>query len=112
MTSIQNFGDDHPAAQWHSWQIGDAIVTEPTRNPFTAHPHALNETYIQHLGHALGYSGRMFAAGFCALTHAIFPFLFEKTASTIVKKMYAEMTSRGATQAVDASPAAKVYPAE
>jgi hypothetical protein len=91
-------------------QLGDSAMTDPTKNPFTAHPHALNETYFQHLVHALSYSARMFAAGFCALTHAIFPFLFEKTASTIVKKMYADMTNRGTTQPVEAD--AKVYLAE
>ncbi len=76
---------------------------------FVAHPDALGETYLQHLGHAVSYAGRMFAAGFCALTHAIFPFLFEKTASNMIKQMYAEMTARGATALVDQ---AKVYPAE
>ncbi len=76
---------------------------------FVAHPDALGETYLQHLGHAVSYAGRMFAAGFCALTHAIFPFLFEKTASNMIKQMYAEMTARGATAAVERP---KVYPAE
>ncbi len=76
---------------------------------FIAHPDALGETYFQHLGHAMSYAGRMFAAGFCALTHAIFPFLFEKTASNLIKQMYAEMTSRGAAAAVEQ---VKVYPAE
>jgi hypothetical protein len=79
------------------------------KSPFVAHPDALGETYFQHLGHAMSYAGRMFAAGFCALTHAIFPFLFEKTASNLIKQMYAEMTSRGATAAVEK---VKVYPAE
>jgi hypothetical protein len=76
---------------------------------FIAHPDALGETYFQHLGHAMSYAGRMFAAGFCALTHAIFPFLFEKTASNLIKQMYAEMTARGATAPVEPM---KVYPAE
>ena len=76
---------------------------------FITHPDALGETYFQHLGHAMGYAGRMFAAGFCALTHAIFPFLFEKTASNLIKQMYAEMTSRGATAPVEQP---RVYPAE
>jgi Family of unknown function (DUF6356) len=76
---------------------------------FTAHPDALGESYIQHLGHALSYAGRMFAAGFCALVHALLPFLFEKTASNMIKQMYGEMTARGATAPL--APA-KTYPAE
>ncbi len=76
---------------------------------FVAHPDALGETYFQHLGHAVSYAGRMFAAGFCALIHAIFPFLFEKTASNMIKQMYAEITARGAIAPVEQ---AKVYPAE
>ena len=67
-----------------------------TKELFTAHPDALNETYGQHFGHAMGYSGRLFKASFCAFMHGLFPFLFEKTASTAIRAMYAEMTSRGA----------------
>jgi Family of unknown function (DUF6356) len=75
---------------------------------FLSHPDSLNESYFQHFSHAMGYSARLFGAAFCAFTHAVFPFLFEKTASTAVKTMYGEMTSRGATpphQATTISPA-------
>ncbi len=75
-------------------------MIERTKQLFIAHPEALNESYGQHFRHAMRYSGRMFAASFCAFTHALFPFLFEKTASNMVKKMYADMTSRGATAPV------------
>jgi Family of unknown function (DUF6356) len=64
---------------------------------FTSHPDSLNESYFQHFSHAMGYSVRLFGAAFCAFTHALLPFLFEKTASTAIKTMYSEMTSRGAT---------------
>ena len=76
---------------------------------FIAHPDALGETYLQHLGHAMSYSGRMFAAGFCAFTHALLPFLFEKTASNMIKTMYADMNRRGATTAAEQP---SRYPAE
>jgi hypothetical protein len=79
------------------------------KNLFTAHPDALGESYFQHLGHAMSYSGRLFAAGFCAFTHALLPFLFEKTASNAIKTMYGEMTARGATQPVEQT---KAWPAE
>jgi hypothetical protein len=84
-------------------------------NPFTHHPEQLGETYGSHFMHALKYSGRLFAAGGAALTHAFLPFLFEKTASNAVKSMYADMTSRGATAPLEqptAAPAARMQAAE
>ncbi len=63
-------------------------------NPFTAHPHAVGESYIQHFSVALSYAGRLFAAAFCALVHAILPFMFEKTASGMLRKMVADMDRR------------------
>jgi Family of unknown function (DUF6356) len=90
-------------------QSRNRMMLSRLKSLFVAHPDALGESYLQHLGHAMGYAGRMFAAGLCALTHAIFPFLFEKTASNLIKQMYAEMTSRGATAAVEQ---AKVYRGE
>jgi hypothetical protein len=87
---------------------------EPMPNPvsklFLAHPEALNESYAQHMGHAMSYSGRLFAASFCAFVHGLFPFLFEKTASNAIKAMHAEMAARGAMRPVDAP--ARIMPAE
>jgi Family of unknown function (DUF6356) len=79
---------------------------------FLAHPEALNETYFQHLRHAMSYAGRLLAASFCAFTHALLPFLFEKTASNTIKTMYGEMTARGATQPLQAEQPARMMPAE
>ena len=70
----------------------------PVTKLFTDHPTAVGETYLEHFGVASRYSARLFGAGFCALAHAFFPFLFEKTASNAIKAMYANMTKRGATQ--------------
>ncbi len=80
-------------------------MPDRAKNPFTAHPHALDETYITHLGHALSYSGRLLAASFCALVHAVLPFLFEKTASNMIKEMHADMMARGAVQPTAMHPA-------
>lgn len=77
-------------------------------NPFTAHPHAVGESYTEHFGVAMSYSWRMFKASFCAFTHAFLPFAFEKTASTMVRQMVAEMDKRIPVQ----SPPAKMQPAE
>jgi hypothetical protein len=64
---------------------------------FTAHPHAVGETYGEHFGVALSYSARLFRASCAALVHAFLPFLCVTTASKAIKGMYAEMTRRGAT---------------
>jgi hypothetical protein len=72
-------------------------------NPFTHHPEQLGESYASHGRHALSYALRLFAAGGAALVHAVLPFLFEKTASNLIKAMYAEMTARGATTPVETS---------
>ena len=64
---------------------------------FTAHPHAVGETYGEHFGVALSYSGRLFRASCAALVHAFLPFLCVTTASAAIKRMYADMTRRGAT---------------
>ncbi len=57
---------------------------ESVLNIFTKHPKSVNETYWQHCCFALGFSVKLFLAAFCALVHAFFPFLFEKTASNIM----------------------------
>jgi hypothetical protein len=79
--------------------------TDPMPNPvkslFMAHPEALNESYGQHMGHAMSYAGRLFAAAFCAFVHGLFPFLFEKSASNAIRSMYGEMTARGATRPLE-----------
>ncbi|MET0606086.1 MAG: DUF6356 family protein [Beijerinckiaceae bacterium] len=66
------------------------------REAFTRHPEAVGENYVEHFGVAMRYSLRLFGAAFAALVHAFLPFLFEKTASTAIKAMHAEMMNRGA----------------
>jgi Family of unknown function (DUF6356) len=63
---------------------------------FIAHPRAVNENYLAHAGVALRFALLLLGAGFAALMHAIIPALFETTASSIIKKLYAEMMSRSA----------------
>jgi hypothetical protein len=82
-------------------------------NPFTAHPHAVGESYVQHFGAAFGYAIRLFAAGGAALVHAFLPFLFEKTASNSIKAMYADIIRRGANSPISDEPRpAKIVAAE
>ncbi|MGH6761824.1 MAG: DUF6356 family protein [Phyllobacterium sp.] len=62
---------------------------------FTDHPQSVDETYFEHMAFAAKFSTKLFAAGFAALIHAILPFLFEKTASTIVRELYERTHNRG-----------------
>lgn len=55
---------------------------------FTAHPSSVNETYLEHSGFALRFAGWLVLAAMAALIHAIFPMLFEKTASRIIAKLH------------------------
>jgi len=57
------------------------------KNIFTKHPHSVNETYMQHLFFASGFGFRMMFGGLACLIHAVFPFLFIKTASNQLLKM-------------------------
>lgn len=54
---------------------------------FSEHPQSVDETYLQHMLFAGGFSYRLFLAGVAAMIHAVFPFLFEKTASRIVRDL-------------------------
>ncbi|MEL6998829.1 MAG: DUF6356 family protein [Pseudomonadota bacterium] len=63
---------------------------------FTAHPASVDETYGEHFRFALGFAGTLFLAAGAALTHAILPFCFEKTASRIIARLYARTHNRGA----------------
>lgn len=62
---------------------------------FTSHPASVDESYGEHMAFAAGFSFRLFAAAFAALVHAVLPFMFEKTASTIVAGLYQRIHNRG-----------------
>ena len=67
---------------------------------FTEHPHAVGETYAQHLLVAFGFGARMIAGGCACLVHGLLPFLFCRTASrTITELTEAMITKRGTTRA-------------
>lgn len=62
---------------------------------FNRHPSSVGETYGQHMAQASGFGMTMITAGAACLVHAIFPFLFEKTASICVQRLHAQMAARG-----------------
>lgn len=59
------------------------------RNPFTAHPRDVGESYAEHAVFACRYGLRMMAGGVAALLHGIFPFLFQTTGSRITRELNA-----------------------
>ncbi len=63
---------------------------------FLAHPRTVEETYGEHFMFALKFGMTLLIAGLAAIVHAFLPFLFEKTASTTVKRIYPRIANRGA----------------
>lgn len=62
---------------------------------FVDHPASVDESYAEHAVFAGRFAVKLFAAGFCALIHAVIPGLFEKTASRMIGEMYAKTHNRG-----------------
>jgi hypothetical protein len=62
---------------------------------FRDHPASVDETYIEHMAFAGKFSGKLFLAGSMALVHAFLPFLFERSASAIVRELYEKTHGRG-----------------
>lgn len=59
----------------------------------TEHLETVDENYFEHAGHALKFSITLAIAAVVCFIHAIFPFLFEKTGSNIIKKLYDSMVT-------------------
>ena len=64
------------------------------RKLFLAHPQAVGESYGEHCGHALAFSGGLFVSALACLVHAFVPALCETTASRAVGRLHDRMTSR------------------
>ena len=63
-------------------------------NPFTRHPRLVDETYLEHMWCAFKFFYTLLGLSFAALVHAVFPFLFEFTASDGIKKLNECMQDR------------------
>ena len=61
---------------------------------FTDHPASVDETYFGHMAFAAWFSSRLFLAAGAALVHAVLPFLFETTASGIIRELYERTHNR------------------
>lgn len=54
---------------------------------FTQHPETVGESYFGHMAFAAWFASRLMTAAGAALVHAFLPFLFETTASRIVREL-------------------------
>lgn len=54
---------------------------------FTDHPRTTEESYFQHFVRTAGFAGLLCLAALSCLVHAIFPFLLQGTASSIVTRL-------------------------
>jgi hypothetical protein len=73
---------------------------------FTAHPASVGETYGEHFAEATYFSRQLLIAALACLVHAVLPFLFEKTASGILRRLHERMVvSRGVQKTAMSGPA-------
>ena len=69
-------------------------ASQKLESPFTAHPNAVGETYLQHLVNAARIGARLIGCGVVCLVHAIFPFLFVDTGSREIRRLHAHLKAR------------------
>jgi hypothetical protein len=68
---------------------------------FTTHPASVGESYFQHMAASFSFGVPMAAAALAAIVHGIFPFLFTKTGSGIVSKLYGRMVLHRSRKAAE-----------
>lgn len=61
------------------------------RRFFVEHPRSVGESYVEHMGKACGFGGRMMLSGLACIVHGIVPRLFMMTGSSTVTKLYDQM---------------------
>ena len=60
---------------------------------FTDHPASVDESYTEHMQMSATFAFWLLVAGFCAVVHAVFPFLFVKTGSRIIARLHDRMVT-------------------
>lgn len=61
---------------------------------FTEHPQSVGETYGQHMVMAGSFGLRLLAGALVCFVHALLPFLFVKTGSTIITDLHRRMVTQ------------------
>ena len=75
-------------------------MISPILGKFQQHPSDVGETYWEHFCHALGFALRLFVGASACLVHAILPFLFTSTGSTMINNLYSRMVQNRSRVAV------------
>jgi|GEM_PF-577872 len=57
----------------------------------TQHLHDVDESYFQHMRHALSFTAALFWAALCCLVHALIPFVCEQRGSQLVSRLHDRM---------------------
>jgi hypothetical protein len=73
---------------------------------FTSHPKDVGESYGEHFGVAMGFSGAMIAGGLACAVHAVLPFLCTSTGSQTIRRLHDRMVANRVTAAATARLAA------
>ena len=79
------------------------------RRLFAEHPASVGETYLQHLGAASGFAGRMLLGAIACFLHALLPFAFQHTGSDCITSLHEQMVAKRRRHA--SPPAAPPVPA-
>lgn len=58
---------------------------------FVDHPASVGENYSEHLVHALGFARSMLLGAIACFVHAIFPWMFKSTGSSIITRLHDRM---------------------
>lgn len=68
---------------------------------FTEHPASVDETYLEHVGVALGFGFKMLIGTLVCLVHAFLPFLFIKTGSEVITQLHDQMVANRNRSAIN-----------
>jgi len=60
---------------------------------FTEHPSSVDETYLEHMGVAFSFAGRLFLASLACFVHGLLPFLFVRTGSSAIAGLHERMVT-------------------
>ena len=69
-------------------------LRDEAKRVFTEHPTQTGETYLEHLWFTIRIALRFLFVSAVLLTHGLFPFLFTRTASSQIERVYVIMRSR------------------
>lgn len=61
---------------------------------FTEHPASVDETYLEHMGVAFSFAGRLFLASLACFVHGLLPFLFVRTGSSAIAGLHESMVTK------------------